>query len=369
MADLRDRSQRYRGSSSHRNQNGNSNNRGGGRGGYSNRGGRGNDNRFGRRGGYAGNRGGGGGRGGYVDCIDKQCDLVGHKQVVRVVTLVTEPSGRQVIYSAGQDRTVRVWDVSLPRNKQCTNCVNVEDDVGSLLVASGWLFVGIPGKIKCWNMSDNSQSDLVGHQGQVHCLAPYTEQGIIFSGGADGTIRAWRFNQQTSTFDPVGNMLGHTGAVLQLQIVGTLLFSGAMDGTIRVWDLNSAQCVFTCQAHNMPVMGILVWENHLLSASLDGTVKVWTWNAPGGPLDLTFTHTIDQSNPAGVLAMCGALDANQKPVLITSCNDGTVRFFELPTFESKGVLRQRNDVRSVGSGNGNFYFGHNDGLVRVWKWK
>ena len=97
---------------------------------------------------------------------------------MRVVTLVTEPNGRQVIYSAGQDSTVRVWDLSMPRNQQCTNCVQIGDDVGSVLVASGWLFVGIPGRLKCWNMSDNSQFDLNGHQGQIHSIVPYTEQGM-----------------------------------------------------------------------------------------------------------------------------------------------------------------------------------------------
>lgn len=191
---------------------------------------------------------------------------------------------------------------------------------------------------------------------------------MVFSGAEDSSIRAWRFNQQSSTFDHVGTMQGHTGAVLQLQIIGTLLFSGSMDGTIKVWDLNTAQCVYTCNAHNMPVMGILLWENHLLSCSLDGTVKVWNWSAPSGPLELAYTHNIDQNEPVGVLAMCGSLDANQKPMLVTACNDSTVRFFELPTFESKGSMKQRNDVRCVSSGPGMFYAGHSDGTVRVWKW-
>ena len=367
IADRMDTREGYRGRGSYSNYRG----RGGG-----GRRGRGGNQNFGGRGGNSNYRGGsyrGRGRGGYhggggdrVQGIDKLAELHGHEDLVRVVTPVTEPSGRQVLYSAGQDCSVRVWDLSLPRNQQCTNCVTVGADVGSVLVASGWLFVGIPGRVKAWNMSDGRQVDLVGHQGQIHSIVPYTEQGMIFSGGEDRSILAWRFNQQTSAFEQVGAMHGHSGAILELQVVGNLLFSGSMDGTIRVWDLNSAQCIHTCQAHNMPVMGILVWENHLLSCSLDGTIKVWTWNAPN--LDLTYTHTVIPNEQVGVLGMCGSLNAQQKPVLVSACNDNTIRFFELPSFDSLGVLKQRKDVRCVSSGPGAFFAGHSDGTVRAWKW-
>lgn len=242
--------------------------------------------------------------------------------------------------------------------------IQIGEDVGSVLVASGWLFVGIPGRIKCWNMSDNSQFDLNGHRGQVHSIVAYTEQGMVFSGGEDCGILAWKFNPQTNMFEQVGAMHGHGGAILQLEVVGTLLFSASMDGTVRVWDLNSAQCVHTCQAHQQPVMGLLVWEQHLLSCSLDGTIKVWTWNAPN--LELTYTHQVEHN--VGVLGMCGSLNAKQQPVLVSACNDNAIRFFELPSFNSLGTLKQRKDVRCVDSGPGMFFAGHSDGTVRVWKW-
>ena len=69
---------------------------------------------------------------------------------------------------------------------------------------------------------------------QVHSLAPYTEQGMVFSGGDDRSIRAWRFNAQTSHFDLVGTMEGHSAAVLEMQIIGNLLFSADISGVIKV---------------------------------------------------------------------------------------------------------------------------------------
>jgi len=66
--------------------------------------------------------------------------------------------------------------------------------------------------------------------------------------------------------------------------------------------------------------------------------------------------------------MCGSLNAQNVPVLVAACNDNSIRFFELPSFNSLGTLKQRKDVRCVNSGPGMFFAGHSDGTVRAWKW-
>lgn len=136
-------------------------------------------------------------------------------------------------------------------------------------------------------------------------------------------------------------------------------------------------------------------QGHLVSCSLDGTIRIWQpveTPAPGAVLDISpvYVHPPDDTTgqvgccraascqiaPAadtrfcqvagtveccsvrrlgvwhdlascdlqtqqfgGVLAIAGALDAAQKPVLLASHNeDRVVRLWELPTFSERGEL-------------------------------
>ena len=54
--------------------------------------------------------------------------------------------------------------------------------------------------VQVWNMQTGQQHDLPGHQAEVLALA--TTAGMLFSGGKDGSIRAWQFDAASSTFRP-----------------------------------------------------------------------------------------------------------------------------------------------------------------------
>ncbi|EOX92681.1 Retrotransposon protein, unclassified, putative [Theobroma cacao] len=52
----------------------------------------------------------------------------------------------------------------------------------------------------------------------------------------------------------------------------------------------------------------------------------------------------------GVLALCGMNDAETKPVLFCSCNDNTVRLYDLPSFTERGRLYSKREVRVIHRG-------------------
>ncbi len=54
--------------------------------------------------------------------------------------------------------------------------------------------------VQVWNMQTGQQHDLPGHQAEVLALA--TTAGMLFSGGKDGSIRAWQFDAASATFRP-----------------------------------------------------------------------------------------------------------------------------------------------------------------------
>ena len=73
----------------------------------------------------------------------------------------------------------------------------------------------------------------------------------------------------------------------------------------------------------------------------------------------------------GVLAISGAIDKEQKPLLMASYNDDNcVRLFDLPSFQERGSLPQMRDSRAIAAVPGDILVaGDVHGTVKVWRWK
>lgn len=65
-----------------------------------------------------------------------------------------------------------------------------------------------------------------------------TTSGMLFSGGADQTIRVWKPNQASGAFECAATLRhtqgGHIAAVSALCASGPVLFSGDVQGSIKV---------------------------------------------------------------------------------------------------------------------------------------
>ncbi|XP_041998396.1 zinc finger CCCH domain-containing protein 63-like [Salvia splendens] len=282
--------------------------------------------------------------------------LEGHKQAVTGITL---PSGSDKLYSGSEDETVRVWDC---QSGQLSGVVNLGCSVGCMLSEGPWVFVGLTNLVKAWNVQTSMELSLSGPVGQVYSIIVGND--LLFAGNKDGTILAWKFNAATNCFEPAASLKGHTLAVVTLVVGGNRMYSGSMDHTIRVWSLETLQCVQTLTGHNHVVTSVLCWDQFLLSASLDNTAKVWA-TTESGNLEVTYTHTEEQ----GLITLCGMHDSESKPVLFCSCNDNSVRVYDLPSFSERGMIFSKEEVRSIQIGPGGLFFtGDGSGQVRVWKW-
>jgi len=317
---------------------------------------------------------------------------------VRAFGHVADGEAGAGLYSASADGQVRVWN---PASGECSAAVPMEADVGSLLLTSGWLFVGTAaGLVRCWNMGTNARHELAGHTGQIQTLAAALDRSLLFSGGQDMTVRAWQYNPETAQFAAAGVLAGHTRMVSCLLVAGKWLFSGSLDGSVRAWDLDTALCAFAVEAHAGGVMSLLQWQSHLLSGGLDGKLRVWRCGDPAaGPLlqcDFTFPDDVpDEAASPGaaggaflppaaparrrapaealrVLALCGTVhqvsDGEAEPMLVVSYDDRSVRFYALPSFEGRGRLSLRVPLRALAPlAPGAFAGGDEGGLVKVWR--
>ncbi|XP_058104731.1 zinc finger CCCH domain-containing protein 17-like [Magnolia sinica] len=282
--------------------------------------------------------------------------LEGHQKAVSGIAF---PSGSDKLYSGSNDESVRVWDC---QTGQCAGVVNLGGEVGCMISEGPWVFVGIPNAVKVWNTQTSAELSLSGPVGQVYALVLSSE--ILFAGTQDGSILVWKFSAERNSFEPAASLNGHSLAVVSLVVGAMKLYSGSMDHTIKVWDLGTLQCIQTLTDHTSVIMSLLCWDQFLLSCSLDKTIKVWVATETGN-LEVTYTHNEEH----GVLSLFGMHDAQARPVLLSSCNDNTVRFYDLPSFSERGKLFSKGEVRAIQIGPGGVFFtGDGTGDLRVWKW-
>ncbi|KAL0292260.1 UNVERIFIED_CONTAM: Zinc finger CCCH domain-containing protein 17 [Sesamum calycinum] len=262
--------------------------------------------------------------------------LEGHTKAITGISL---PSGSDKLYSCSKDKSIRAWDC---HTGQCAGSIITDGEAGCLISEGSWLFVGLQTALKAWNLQHHAEFGFGLLAGLVCSIV--LDDGKLFAGMEDGSILVWKLNLETLTVEATEMLKGHHGAVTSL-VVGSnnRLYSGSRDCTIRVWDRQNLQCLHTLYRHTRDVMAVICWDNYLLSASLDNTLK-------------------------GFIALCGIHDAEAKPILLCSCNDNTVRLYDLPSFTERGRLFSKREVEVIEIGtDGLFFTGDATGEISVWK--
>lgn len=105
-----------------------------------------------------------------------------------------------ILYSASWDKTVKVW--SLDNFKCMESFYAHQDAVNAMLVIEGGVLVtaSADGTIKLWTKighhSRKKKHGLIctleGHKAAVNALAISADSKVLYSGGADGTLVAWK---------------------------------------------------------------------------------------------------------------------------------------------------------------------------------
>ena len=134
--------------------------------------------------------------------------LVGHTDEVR--SLVFLPDGKRAL-SAGQDRSVRLWDVDA--GKELRTFVGHTGPVRRLAVSPDGrrvLSSSLDRTVRCWDVETGKElSRFTGHQADVFGVAFLPDGKQAVSVGADKVARLW----QTATGQEVRRFEGHTHAL------------------------------------------------------------------------------------------------------------------------------------------------------------
>jgi WD40 repeat protein len=226
--------------------------------------------------------------------------LQGHARPVNA--LAFNPEKPEVLASAGDDQTVRLWDAK--EGKELVNLGQQQAVVfGVSFSANGKLLATVNGdgqlNVYYPDQAPPAQKLVLSanpHRAGAYQVAYGPDGKVIYTCGGD------RQACQVGAPGPAGESIGGTGqtqknfdtqkgghteliAALAISPDGRTLITGSRDNTIRVWDVNSAKVVRTLQGHSEEITALVFSKDGslLASASRDQNIRIWN-------LDLSDPH-------------------------------------------------------------------------------
>lgn len=164
-------------------------------------------------------------------------------------------------------------------------------EVNSVATAAGarWLAsAGDDGTIRVWQLETYSPMAILTHgHGRVLCAAVAPDGAWLASGGADGLIRIWDVGARVQT----GVLAGHTDWVRGLAGTpdGTWLASASDDGTVRLWNVAAHACAATLTEADCRVRGLAFAPDGAWLAWADEYGRVQIWDMAARALTATLT--------------------------------------------------------------------------------
>lgn len=147
------------------------------------------------------------------------------------------------------------------------------DEENVVAMASG----GHDGAVKLWGFNnEESIADITGHMPhRVSKVAFHPSGRFLATACYDSSWRLWDLEQKTEVL----HQEGHAKPVhcLSYHSDGSVLVTGGLDAFGRVWDLRTGRCIMFLEGHLGAVFGVDFSPNgfHIATGSQDNTCKIW----------------------------------------------------------------------------------------------
>jgi WD40 repeat protein len=274
----------------------------------------------------------------------------GHTGIINAVAFT--PDGRLGL-SAGEDNTVRVWDLETGDEVQkFTRPVAPVKDVAVLPDGKTAVSADVQ-TLRVWDPATGKEIDHIeGHQGALTSVAVTPDGKYALLGSRnDRNFQLWPLDQKR-LYVPRQVYRGHTGWVnsISLSRDGKTAASGG-DTTVRLWDVESGKMLHCLMGHKDTVKSVALSPDgrRVVSASMDGTVRLW--DAETGKELRRF-----EGHASWVMSVAFAPDGRR----VATGGEGLVRGLKKDNFFEKYTVR----VWDVETGAELLHFQGGDGAVR-----
>ncbi|EGG14393.1 WD40 repeat-containing protein [Cavenderia fasciculata] len=130
-----------------------------------------------------------------------------------------------------------------------------------------------------WSSDICTASVLRGHSGTVWTLINDTDNGMIYTGSYDKSVKVWNAKNRKCLY----TLKGHSYTVQCLDVCNGFLATGSLDNTLRLWNCEKQTCqgIVSTRAHNFDVFCLQYLRGNangrtVITGSSDATVKLWS---------------------------------------------------------------------------------------------
>ncbi|RDX79309.1 Protein JINGUBANG, partial [Mucuna pruriens] len=260
-----------------------------------------------------------------------------------------------LLYTGSDSKNIRVWKDL----KDFTGFKSSSGLVKTIVISGGKIFTGHQdGKIRVWKVSAKNPSK---HKrvGSLPTFREYVKSSMNPKNYVE--VRRHRNAVKVKHFDAVSS--------LSLDEEEGLLYSGSWDKTLKAWRVEDSKCLESITAHEDAVNAVVAFDGYVLTGSADGTVKVWRREIEekGKKLSLVLERVLLKLENAVTALAVNRLSA----VVYCGSSDGLVNFWERDQkggLSHGGVLKGHKLAVLCLAAAGNLVFsGSADKNVCVWK--
>ena len=265
--------------------------------------------------------------------------LEGH---VGPVNSVAFSSDGKILATGGEDRTVKLWDVT---TKQNITTLEHRDTVFSVVFSHDGttLASGAGSTAELWDIAtETSIATLEGHGNTVFSVAFSSDEVTLATGSWDGTVKLWNVTTRAN----FATLEGHAGPVDSVAFSSdeVTLAAGSWDASVKLWDVATQQNIATLEhasrvgyTFRVPSVSFSPDGAILATGTEEGTLKLW---------DIV-TETSIVTVEGHTNFVNSVVFSPDEITLATGSWDGTVKLWDIPTGANFATLGQRDRVFSV----------------------